>query len=95
MLSKIFHVNWLESISNFFPREFHNIRVGRNSGRRSEETESFSFASRDILITGNKDDQPIKIKRAWAVRDSSLTKIDYARTHNRSMAASQFNGIRR
>ena len=67
----------------------------QGEGDRSEERESFSFASRDILITGNKDDQPIKIKRAWAVRDSSLTKIDYARTHNRSMAASQFNGIRR
>lgn len=44
---------------------------------RSEEQRVFSFASRDSLITGNKDDQ--KIKRAWAVSDSSLTKIDRVR----------------
>lgn len=53
---------WLESISNFFPRKFHNIRV-----EEGERTENFPFVTRDILITGNKDDQRKKIERTWAI----------------------------
>lgn len=63
---------WLESISNFFPRKFHNIRV--EEGERSERTENFPFVTRDILITGNKDDQ--RKKNRTNLGDSSLTKID-------------------
>lgn len=70
---------WLESISNFFPRKFHNIRV--EEGERSERTENFPFATRDMLITRNKDNQ--RKENRTNLGDSSLTKID--------LPASQFN----
>lgn len=83
VLDRIFYANF--DGLNQFRISFHEnsiiFELSQGEEERSERTENFPFATRDILITGNKDDQ--RKKNRTNLGDSSLTKID--------LPASQFN----